>query len=396
MAITGVGIGLWPKKVVVGAGAVKTIGDEVKGLGAKGRIMVLTDQTLKDLPLVTGTVDILKNDGFTVTVFGGISPNPTEAQVENAVEQMRTDKPEAIVVIGGGSPIDVAKAANVVYTHGGKVGEYSIEIGGIERISPKVLPLIAVPTTAGTGSEATMVSVITDTERKVKYGVLSPFIVPDVAILDPELTVSLPPSTTAFTGMDALTHAIESYVSKADFQLANGVSIQAMKMISEHLRTAVNDGKNLEAREAMIDASMMAGFAFNINGLGLCHQIAHTMSAHCDVPHGMANAIILPHVMGFNIPAALKKYADVAEAMGADIRGLSLEAAAEKSVELVEKLSADLNIPKYFDDVLEDVKAVKDKIPVMAEQAIGDNAGMNNPIKTTREECIQVFLKAFK
>mgnify|MGYP000872399165 CR=1 FL=1 len=396
VAFTSVGLGLWPKKVVVGAGSVKALGDEVKGLGAKERIIIITDDTLKDLPIVTDAVDMLKNEGFTVTVFGGITPNPTEEQVENAVEQMRADKPEAIIVIGGGSPIDAAKAANVVYTHGGVVGEYRVEIGGIAKITPKVLPLIAVPTTAGTGSEVTMIGVVTDTEQLIKYGVLSPFVVPDVAILDPELTVSLPSSTTAFTGIDALTHAIESYVSKADFELADGVSIQAIKMISKHLRTAVNDGKNMEARAAMIEASMMAGFAFNVNGLGLCHQIAHTMSAHCDVPHGMANAIVLPHVMRFNMPAALQKYADVAEAMGADIRGLALEAAAEKSIELVEKLSADLNIPKYFDDVLDDVKTVKDKIPVMAEQAIGDNAGMNNPIKTTREECIQVFLKTFK
>lgn len=260
------------------------------------------------------------------------------------------------------------------------------------RITPKLLPFIAIPTTAGTGSEVTWVGVITDTQRHIKYGVLSPLLVPDISILDAELTLSLPATTTAFTGIDALTHAIEAYVSVVGFGIADGVAIQSIKMITRSLITAVQDGKNLKAREDMLEASMMAGMAFNINGLGLCHQMAHQLSAYFDVPHGLANAILLPEVMRFNMSANLKKFADIAEAMGADIKGLSLEDAAEKSVELVEKLSKEVGIPKYLDEV----GVTKDKVSAMVKTALEDSVGMNNPKQTTPEECEQVFLKSFK
>lgn len=392
MSIMSVGFGLWPNKVVKGVGAVKTVGNELKELGVKERVIIFTDETLKTLPMVTELVELLKKDGFSVSVFSGISPNPTEEQVMNAVEMMKDGKPEAVVAIGGGSSIDAAKAANVTYTHGGYVGDYSIEIGGITKIGPKVLPLVAIPTTAGTGTEVTMVSVITDTKRHVKYGVLSPFIVPNVSILDPELTVSLPPAATAYTGIDALTHAIESYVSVVDFEAANGAALQAIRMISKNLRKAVKDGKDINARAAMLEASMMAGFAFNVNGLGLCHQTAHQLSAQFGIPHGLANAIMLPHTMRFNMDACYQKYADIAMFMGADVHDLPVEKAAEKSVELVEQLISDLGIPRYLDDV----NVTKDKVPAMVKEAVRDNSGMNNPKKTTKEECEKVYLNAFR
>lgn len=382
---------LWPKKLVIGSGAVKNVGSEVKAFG-KEKVMLITDQTLKELSMVKDLASMLKEEGLQVAVFGEIGPNPTDVMVHNAVEQMKQFQPEVIVAIGGGSPIDAAKAANVVYTHGGTVDMYDIGIGGITRITPKLLPFIAIPTTAGTGSEVTFVGVITDTKRGVKYGVLSPLVVPDVAILDAELTVSLPANTTAFTGVDALTHAIEAYVSIAGSHIADALAIKAMKMISKNLKTAVLDGKDIKAREEMLVASMIAGFAFNIKSLGLCHQMAHQLSSYCGLPHGLANAILLPHVMRFNMSACPERFAEIAEALGADIRRMSIQQAADKSVEIVEKLSAELNIPKYLDDAGVD----KNLVDAMVKTALEDSVGMNNPKKTTPEECKQVYLCAFR
>jgi len=382
---------LWPKKLIIGSGSVKTLGDEIKALEKK-RVIVFTDETMKKFEMVTGLVRMLEEKGLKVTLFGDIGPNPTDTMVDNAVARMKEDTPDLIVCIGGGSSIDAAKAANVVYTHGGTIGSYDIAIGGIERIGPKLLPFIAIPTTAGTGSEVTWVSVITDTKKHLKYGVLSPLLVPDISLLDAELTISLPPSTTAFTGIDVLTHAIEAYVSVVGFAVADGLAVQSIKMVNRSLITAVRDGKNIKAREDMIEASMMAGMAFNVNGLGLCHQMAHQLSAYFDLPHGLANAMLLPGVMKFNMEANLQKFADVAEALGADIRGMSLEAAAKKSVELVELLSKKAGIPRYLDDV----SVTKDKVPAMVETALADPVGMNNPKRTTPKECERIYLESFK
>jgi len=381
----------WPKKLVIGPGTVKSLGEEIKALG-KNSVMVFTDKSMKDFPMVVNLIEMLKSDGLRVSLFSEIGPNPTDEMVSEAVAQMNREKPEVIACIGGGSPIDTAKAANVVYTHGGDVQSYDIAIGGITRIMPKLLPFIAIPTTAGTGSEVTFVGVITDSKKHVKFGVLSPLLVPDISILDPELTVSLPPAMTAYTGIDALTHCIEAYVSVAGFEIADAMAIHGIKMIVGALKTAVENGSDIKARGDMLEASMMAGAAFNIKNLGLCHQMAHQLSSYFDVPHGLANAVLLPEVMRFNMPAALKRFADIAEAMGADIRGLSLEDAAAKSVEMVEKLSAEVGIPKYLDDI----GVTKDQVPAMVVTALADSVGMNNPRKTTPEECEAVYMKSFR
>ena len=295
-------------------------------------------------------------------------------------------------MIGGGSPIDAAKAANVVYTHGGCANDYDVAFGGIMKIQPKLLPMIAIPTTAGTGTEVTNVSVITDVERQTKFGILSPFLIPDVALLDPEVTVSMPAKLTAFTGIDALTHSIESYTSIVGFPAADGLGLKAIKMISGALRTAVKDGKNVEAREQMLVASMMAGTAFSLNGLGACHALAHQLSAYFDTPHGLANAILLPHIMRFNLDYNTQKFADVAEAMGADIRGLSTKEAAEKALEMVEQLCEDVGVPKYLDDA----GASKKEIPGMVERALLDNPITTNPRKASAEDVEKLYLAAFK
>jgi len=373
---------------VSGAGALNDLPGIVKEFN-KSSVLVFTDKTLGKLPLITNTVENLKAAGLTVNVFSDIDPNPTEAMVATAVEYMNKVKPDIIVSIGGGSPLDAGKAANVVYTHGGVVRDYDIATGGIMRIMPKLLPFIAVPTTAGTGTEVTYVGVITNVERKTKFGVLSPLVIPDVALLDPETTVSLPPEVTAATGIDALTHCIEAYVSIVKFPPADAFAIHGIKMIANNLRVAVSDGKNLKAREEMLLASMMAGTAFSLNGLGVCHAMAHQLSAYFDTPHGVANAILLPHVMEFNMSACPQRFADIAVAMGADIKGLSVEKAAEKSLELVSQLSADVKIPQSLEN------GSKSEIPGMIERALLDNPITTNPRKCSAEDVEMLYNKIF-
>ena len=381
----------WPKRVVSYPGAIKDLAEIVKSMN-KSKVIIFTVSVMKDFPMITNVMNDLKSQGLQVCLFADIGPNPVVDMVHNAVDFMKKEEPDIIVAIGGGSPIDTAKAANVVYTHGGHVTEYDIAIGGITKITPKLLPFIAVPTTAGTGSEVTYVGVITDTEKQVKFGVLSPLLLADVAILDAELTVTMPPKLTAFTGIDALTHCIESYVAITGFPPADAFALHGIRLISRSLRTAVKDGNNIKAREDMLVASMMGGTSFSLNGLGVCHAMAHQLSAFFNTPHGLANAMLLTRVMRYNLSSNLQKFADIAEAMGADIRGLTVEQAAEKAVEMVQQLCDELEVPKYLDDI----GATKDKIPAMVERALMDNPITTNPRPASAEDVTKLYEEAFK
>lgn len=381
----------WPRRVVSGAGARKELGGIVNEMGKK-RAMVITDRGLVDFSGVAEVKASLAGAGIEVAVFGEVDPNPVEAMVHSAVKAMELFKPDVIVCVGGGSPIDVGKAANVVYTHGGVVNDYDIAIGGITRITPKLLPLVAIPTTAGTGTEVTFVGVITDTKKKTKFGVLSPLVIPDVALLDPELTVSMPARLTAFTGIDALTHCIEAYTSVVGFPPADALALHGVRMISGAIETAVKRGSDIAAREAMLTASMMAGTAFSLNGLGVCHAMAHQLSAFFDTPHGLANAVLLPHVMRFNLATCPRKFADVAGAMGVDTAGMTIEAAATRALENVETLSTAVGIPKYLDDV----GVTRDKIPELVERAMVDNPITTNPRKCSPQDITALYLGAFR
>ncbi|MGI5936220.1 MAG: iron-containing alcohol dehydrogenase family protein [Oscillospiraceae bacterium] len=382
---------LWPKKLVIGRETAGQLAQEIKALN-KARVMFFTDGNLSKTPMIARMLEDLTASGLETALFCGVGENPTDEQVHAAVSSMGEFRPDIIVAVGGGSPIDAAKAANVVYTHGGRINDYDVAAGGMNLIGPKLLPFIAVPTTAGTGSEVTWVSVITGTEKRLKFGVLSPHLIPDVSILDPEMTVSLPREITACTGMDALTHLIEAYVSVVGFPIADAMCIHGIKMVRSALPRVYADGGDIEAREDMLVASMMAGVAFNVNNLGLCHQMAHQLSAYFGIAHGLANAILLPHVMRFNAPANPKKFADIAAALGADVRGLSPLQAAEKAVETVEELCRELQIPRYLDDVGAD----KPLVPAMAVTALQDHVGSTNPRNTNVIECEEIFYKAFR
>ena len=381
----------WPGTIITGAGATDTLGEEVKALGGK-KVILFSGPHISKTPMVQGPIEKMRSEGLEVLLFNEIGANPTEEMVVAGAEAMKEFKPDVIIAIGGGSPIDCAKAANVLYTHGGQVEDYNVNTGGVERIRPILLPFIAVPTTAGSGSEVTNVGVITSTKRHVKYGVLSPFLVPTISVLDPRLCTGLSPYVTASTGIDAMTHCIESYVSFVSFCIADAEALQGIRMIKDYLPIAYKDGENVEAREKMLQASMMAGASFNVNNLGLCHQMAHQLSSYFGVPHGVANALLLPEVMRFNLPAAVERYRDIAEALGCDISGLTAQEAAEKGIEKVEAMCREMNIPKY----LEDVGVDKAQVPAMATTALQDGVGATNPRPTTVEECEQVYYKCFR
>ena len=381
----------WPGKVVSGEGALLTVGGEVKALGGS-RVMLFTDNGLRPLGFVADAVKAMEESGLAVSIFSDIDPNPTDKMVEAAVALMREFAPDAIVAVGGGSPMDCAKAANVLYTHGGDIEDYNVNTGGVTRIENKLLPFIAVPTTAGTGSEVTNVGVIVSTRRHVKYGVLSPLLVPDTAILDPVVTVGLSPYTTAATGIDALTHCIESYVSTVSFCIADAEALYGVSMVCKYLPLAYADGKNLHAREQMLLASMMAGASFNINNLGLCHQMAHQLGSYFGIAHGVANALLLPRVMRFNLSACPEKYADLARAMGCDTTGLTAEEAAKRGIAHVESMCRSMGIPEYLDDLGVD----KARVPEMAVTALQDGCGATNPVATTVGQCEKVYYECFK
>lgn len=381
----------WPGRIVSGAGALEQLGAEAARFGAK-RVIFFSGPHIGRTAMVQESMAALAAQGIQCELFCRVGPNPTDAMVTDAVSVMQSFLPELIVCIGGGSPIDCAKAANVLYTHGGCLGDYNVNLGGMERIEDKLLPFIAVPTTAGTGSEVTDVGVITDTQRHVKFGVKSPYLVPDVALLDPLTTVGLSPKTTAETGLDALTHCIESYVSVVGCCIAEAEALEAIRMIWRWLPVAYENGADVQAREKMLLASMMAGCSFNINNLGLCHQMAHQLSAYFGLSHGLANAVLLPRVMHFNLPAAPEKFARLAQAMGCDTSGMETETAALAGIEAVESFCRSLGVTPWLDDLGVDKTAV----PAMAVTALADGVGATNPIQTTVEQCESVFYQCFR
>lgn len=364
----------WPKKVVVGPGAALRLAEEAKNFSGN-RIIFFTDRGLADLPKTQEVIGALEAAGYSVDKYFDLEANPTDLSVHKAVDHMHATKPDIMVCYGGGSAIDTGKAANVVYTHGGRVHEYEDLAGGIEKIKDKLIPCIAIATTAGTGSEVSNVSVITDTTRVLKIALISSYIVPDVSVLDPEVTVTLPAFLTACTGMDALTHCIEAYVSSVDFEPGRGFAIQGIKVINRSLRRAVLDGSDVAARQDMLVGSACGALAFNNNMLGTVHGCAHQLSSVANLPHGMANSIMLAPVMRWNIPSNMEAFADIAQAMGGNIHGLSLREAAEKSVELVQTMADDVGIPKH----LSQCGVTEDMIDELVEKAFLDHNNLTNP-----------------
>ena len=319
-------------------------------------------------------------------VFDNVEPNPKDTNVYEGADMYKKEGCDMIITVGGGSPHDCGKGIGIAVTHPGDICDYA----GIETLINPLPPIIAINTTAGTASEVTRHAVITNTKTKVKFVIVSWRNLPQVSINDPLLMVGKPAGLTAATGMDALTHAIEAYVSKDANPVTDAAAIQAIKLISQNLRQAVANGENLKARENMAYGSLLAGMAFNNGNLGYVHAMAHQLGGLYDMPHGVANAMLLPHVCRYNMIANPEKFADIAEFMGEKTDGLSVIEAAEKSIEAIFRLSGDVGIPKS----LKEAGVKEEDIELMSNNALKDGNAFSNPRKGNEKDIASIFKSA--
>jgi alcohol dehydrogenase class IV len=329
-----------PRKIVLGKDAVKKVGDEVKTLGGSKAIIV-TDPGLVSAGFVKLVEDALHEAQIEVGIFDKVEPEPPAHIVDECAKMVRQGRYEVVIGLGGGSSLDIAKGASMMATHQGAILDYV----GAETFYKLGLPKILVPTTAGTGSEVTRSVVVADERDNTKRVVSSSLAIAEVAILDPMLTLSMPPEVTANTGMDALVHAIESYVSVNTTPFTEILAIEAISLIAHNLPTAYSKGSDVTARYHMLLAANIAGLAFGSGGLGAVHALSYVIGSECHMSHGRSNAIMLPHVMDFNKTGNLQKFARIAEAMGEKVEELPLYEAAERSVEAVKKLLTMVQIP---------------------------------------------------
>ncbi|MGA1196119.1 MAG: iron-containing alcohol dehydrogenase [Candidatus Latescibacterota bacterium] len=375
-----------PTRLLMGRGSIRNLIELLSNTGSK-KALIVTDKGLVDAGLVGRVSAFLDEANVAHSIFSDVAPNPPIQNVIDCAAQYQKEGCDHLIAIGGGSSMDVAKTAGVLISNGGQISDYFIGTGGPV---PKRIPyLVCIATTYGTASEVTPFAVITD-ENKYKAAVAGTNIIPDVGILDADMAVALPRPIAAATGMDALTHAIESYVSLASNIVSEGMALHAIRLIAQNLRQAAYSDHNHEATQNMLVASAMAGFAFSQTRLGNVHAMSHPVSGHYGVPHGVANAILLTRVMDFNRYACPAKFADIAVAMGEDIAGLGDVDAAMLAVEAVENLGGDVGIPSALSEV--GVKA--EGIAVMAEDTMKSGNVAVNPRKTTIQDVIALYEEA--
>lgn len=372
-----------PTQITYGFGATNQLRNIIDQQGYKN-VLIITDRGI----VQTGLIDQLTRqlEDMNYAVFAETKPNPTVTNCNDAVSLLREIQADVVVAMGGGSSIDVAKAVCLMATNDGPIAGYE----GIDTCSNDLLPLIAIPTTAGTASEVTTFTVITDEERQYKFTVGGIRLAPKWALVDPLVTKTLPAHITASTGLDALVHAIESYTSKMANPISKALAREAIRKISANLRQAVFDGDNLAARDNMLMGSLLAGLAFNNTRLGNCHALSHPVSAIYGVPHGVANSILIPHVMEFNSLAAPELYGDIAEDMGENLEGLTLMERAQAAVYAVKKLSKDINIPSDFTSY----KVDESQLDRMAKDALLSGNVAVNPRKTKYADVIELYKKS--
>ena len=369
-----------------GPGSRSVLPEVVARLG-KSKALVVTDAGLIKFGVAAMVTDILDSNKIAYDVFSDVKPNPTVTNVKNGIEAFKASGADFLIAIGGGSAIDTAKAIGIVVNNPEFADIVSLE--GVAPTKNKSIPMIALPTTAGTAAETTINYVIIDEEKQKKMVCVDPNDIPAVAIIDAELMYSLPKALTAATGMDALTHAIEGYITKGAWSMSDMFEIEAIRMISRHLPNAVENPTDAEARNGMAIAQYIAGMAFSNVGLGLVHGMAHPMGSLFDVPHGVANALLLPTIMEFNMPACLNKYPDIARAMGVNTDGMSAEDASKAAVEAVRALSITVGIPQH----LSDLGITQKDIPALAEQAIADVCTPGNPREVTIDDIKALYAK---
>lgn len=374
-----------PSVNLFGEGSVNEVGTRLNELGMK-KTLIVTDEGLHNLGVSEKIAKIIREAGVEAAIFPKAEPNPTDENVAEGLAAYETEKCDSIVTLGGGSSHDAGKGIGIVAANGGKIHDYE----GVDKSEKPMVPLVAINTTAGTGSELTKFTIITDVKRKVKMAIIDKHVTPTLSINDPMLMVGKPSGLTAATGIDALTHAIEAYVSLDATPITDALAIQAMRIIPKYLPKAVANGQDMEAREQMAYAQSLAGMAFNNAGLGYVHAIAHQFGGFYNLPHGVCNAILLPHVCRYNLISRIERYADIAAYMGEDVEGLTDYEAAEVAISAIERLSRDLDIPTGF----KELGAKEEDITRLAENAMKDATEATNPRRPNLEEVKQIIKNA--
>lgn len=371
-----------------GAGSRAVLPEEIKRRGYTS-VLLVSDKDLLRFGVVEKITSLLEKENIAYQLFTDIKQNPTVTNVQHALAALKACKADVIVALGGGSAIDTAKATGIIANNPDFADVVSLE--GVAATTRKSLPVIALPTTAGTAAEVTINYVITDEVHAKKMVCVDPKDIPVLAIVDAELMSSMPKGLTAATGMDALTHAIEGYITLGAWDLTNLFHLEAIKLIARYLPAAVADGSDMEAREKMALAQYVAGMGFSNVGLGLVHGMAHPLGAMFDVPHGVANALLLPYVMQFNMESSLEKYADIAVAMGVDVQNLSPREKAQAAVDAVRKLAVEVHIPQKLSELGIDRAALSE----LAKWALADVCTPGNPRKAELADILALYESAY-
>lgn len=375
-----------PPISLIGPAALNELKDDLK-LGNFKKALLVTDGVLVKIGMAAMVEKILTESGVNYVMFDQVKQNPTVSNVNAGLKIFKESGCDCIVTLGGGSPQDCGKAVGILVSNGGKIEDYE----GINKSAKKSVPLIAINTTAGTASEITINYVITDEKRKIKMVMVDKNCLVDIAVNDPLLMLNMPAGLTAATGMDALTHAVEAYVSTGAFDWSDNLALHAIKLIGESLRDAVANGSNVEARNKMAWGQFTAGQAFSNCGLGCVHSMAHQLGGTYDLPHGVCNAILLPYVSEFNASVCGDKFRNVAEALGVDTSKMTVQEANAAAINAIKKLSADVGIPSG----LKILGAKSDDFSMMAKNALLDVCTGGNPRTITLEDMIKIYQAAY-
>lgn len=373
-------------RIVMGPGSVKTIGEEIKSRGIK-KVLIVTDKGVIAAGLMKPIEDSLNAARIKYGVFDGVEPDPRYEIVADCVDLVKKEQAKLLIGLGGGSPMDITKTAAIMATNKGPIGQYF----GINLIPKPGIPTILIPTTAGTGSEVTPIAILSDEGEKLKKGIVSPYLYPTIGFLDPELTVGLPPHVTAATGMDALIHALEAFTSINATEITDMYCIKAIELIIGNIRTAFAKGDNLEARTRMMEGALLAGIGFANAGVTAVHAFAYPIGAEFHIPHGVANTLMLPHVIRFNVLGNLDKFARLAQPFGIPTEGLDKLQIVDKVVLAIDRLADDLRVPRHLKDF-----GVKDTdVPMLAEGVLKVTRLLaNNPRTLTLEDAKAIYTAA--
>ncbi|MEX3173394.1 L-threonine dehydrogenase [Serratia quinivorans] len=374
-----------PSVNMIGSGCLDEAAKTMKQQGLR-HALIVTDKVLNNIGVVAQVQQLLVAQQIESCVYDGTHPNPTTLNVKQGLALLQEHRCDCVVSLGGGSPHDCAKGIALVATNGGEIKDYE----GVDRSAKPQLPMIAINTTAGTASEMTRFCIITDEARHIKMAIVDKHVTPILSVNDPHLMAGMPKGLTAATGMDALTHAIEAYVSSAANPITDACALKAVTMIAESLRDAVADGSNMQAREKMAYAQFLAGMAFNNASLGYVHAMAHQLGGFYDLPHGVCNAVLLPHVQEFNARVCAPRLKDVAVAMGLDVKHLNDPQGAAACIAAIRLLAKDVGIPAG----LLDLKVKEQDFDTLAANALKDACGFTNPIQATHEQIVAIFRAA--